>query len=325
MAVYTPVSAAELAGFLARYDVGTARSAKGIAEGVENSNFLIETTGGAGAEGTRFILTLYEKRVDAGDLPWFLALMAHLAGKGLPVPRPIVDRAGVALQTLNGRPACLIEFVPGVSATEPEPAHCHAIGRALARLHNAVADFAAVRANSLGPASWPPLAARCGGRLGEIDPALPAIVASGLAAVADWPRDLPQGTIHADLFPDNVLLLGSDVTGLIDFYFACTDALAYDFAVTHASWCFSVDGRDYHPTRAAALAAGYAEARALTAAETAALPRLGAGAGLRFTLTRGFDWLNTPPDALVVRKDAMAFARRLAWYLAATPAMVLGE
>jgi homoserine kinase type II len=323
MAVYTPVSAADLAGFLARYDVGTPRSCKGIAEGVENSNFLVDTTGGSGP-GARFILTLYEKRVQAGDLPWFLALMAHLAGKGLAVPRPIADRHGKALQTLNGRLACLIEFVPGVSVTEAEPEDCRAVGAALGAMHNAVADFTAVRGNSLGPAAWPPLAARCAGRLSEIDAELPGIVAAGLAAVADWPQGLPQGTIHADLFPDNVLLLGGRVTGLIDFYFACTDALAYDYAVTHAAWCFSADGRLYLPARAGALAAGYAEARAVGEAELAALPRLGAGAALRFTLTRAFDWLNTPADAMVTRKDPMAFARRLAWYLGATPAAMLG-
>ncbi len=319
MAVYTPVTAADLALFLGRYDVGEAISCKGIAEGVENTNYLVDTVRG------RFILTLYEKRVDPGDLPWFLALMAHLAGHGLPVPSPVGDTGGNALQTLNGRPACLIEFVPGVSVTDPDAAACRAVGAALGRMHLAVADFAAVRPNALGPAGWPPLAERCGGRLGEIDASLPGIVSAGLAAVADWPLGLSQGVIHADLFPDNVLLSGGRVTGLIDFYFACSDALAYDFAVTHAAWVFGPDGRTFHADRAAALAAGYAEARALTAGEVAALPLLGAGAALRFTLTRGYDWLHTPPGALVTRKDPMAFARRLAWYLAATPDTMLGR
>ncbi len=313
MAVYTPVSADDLAGFLAGYDVGHAISFKGIAEGVENSNFLLETTGG------RFILTLYEKRVEAGDLPWFLALMGHLAAKGLPVPGPIADSSGAVLQVLNGRPACLIEFLPGVSVTEPSPAAAHEVGVALGRMHAAVADFTAPRANALGPASWPPLAARCDGRLGEIDAALPGLVSAGLAAIADWPAPLPQATIHADLFPDNVLLLDGRVTGLIDFYFACTDARAYDVAVTHAAWCFSADGRHYHADRAAALLAGYAEVIALEPTEIATLPRLAAGAALRFTLTRAFDWLNTPAGALVTRKDPMAFARRLGWYLDANP------
>jgi homoserine kinase type II len=319
MAVYTPVSADDLAAFLAGYDVGEATSFKGIAEGVENSNFLVETTRG------RFILTLYEKRVAEAELPWFLALMGHLAAKGLPVPGPVPDRQGRTLQRLNSRPACLIEFLPGVSVTEPSPAAAHEVGVALGRMHAATADFSAARANSLGPAAWGPLAARCDDRLGEIDAALPALVEAGLAAAADWPAGLPQATIHADLFPDNVLLLDGRVTGLIDFYFACTDARAYDVAVTHAAWCFSQDGRQYFPDRAAALLAGYAEVIALTPAEIAALPRLAAGAALRFTLTRAYDWLNTPADALVTRKDPMAFARRLAWYLAATPEMMRGR
>jgi homoserine kinase type II len=318
MAVYTVVSADELAAFLAGYDIGTAISFKGIAEGVENSNYLLETSGG------RFILTLYEKRVAAGDLPWFLAFIGHLTAKGLPVPGPVADRQGRTLQMLNGRPACLIQFAPGVSVTEATPAAAHEVGVALGRLHGAAADFTAARANALGPASWAPLAARCDGRLGEIDAELPSLVAAGLTACADWPADLPVTTIHADLFPDNVLLLDGKVTALIDFYFACTDARAYDVAITHAAWCFSGDGRQYFPDRAAALMQGYGEAAVLDAAELAALPRLAAGAALRFTLTRAYDWLNTPADALVTRKDPMAFARRLAWYLAATPEAMHG-
>ena len=319
MAVYTPVSAADLAAFLARYDVGSAVSFKGIAEGVENTNFLAETTRG------RFILTLYEKRVEAGDLPWFLALMGHLAAKGLPVPGPVADASGHVLQQLNGRPACLIEFLPGVSLTDATPAAARAVGAALGRMHAALADFTAVRPNTLGPAAWPPLAERCGGRLAEIDPLLPDAAARGLAACADWPAGLPQSTIHADLFPDNVLMLDGHVTGLIDFYFACTDARAFDVAVTHAAWCFSADGRQFFPERAAGLMAGYLGEVGLLPAELGALPRLAAGAALRFTLTRAFDWLNTPAGALVTRKDPMAFARRLTWYLGATPEMMLGH
>ena len=318
MAVFTPVTAADLAAFLLRYDIGTATSFKGIAEGVQNSNFLLETTAG------RFILTLYEDRVDTAALPWFLALTTHLADKHLPVPRPIVDRHGMALQTLNGRPACVIEFVAGVSVTEPSVAQSHAIGVALGQLHRAVADFTAERANNLGQRHWPAMTARCGDRIGAIDPALPGMIAAALAATADWPGDLARATVHTDLFPDNVLMLDGKVTGLIDFYFACTDIRAFDYATTHAAWCFSTDGTVYHADRATALATGYAQSHGLTAAETAALPRLGAGAGLRFTLTRSYDWLNTPPDALVTRKDPMAFARRMAWYGTATPAMVLG-
>jgi homoserine kinase type II len=318
MAVFTPVTAAELAGFLARYDIGQAISFKGIAEGIQNSNFLLETTHG------RYILTLYESRVETASLPWFLALTTHLADKALPVPRPVQDRAGVALQQLNGKPACLIEFVPGVSVTDPSAVEARAIGEAMGRLHHAVADFTAVRANDLGQPHWPAMAAHCAGRLGEIHPELPGLVDLGLARTAAWPHDLARATVHTDLFPDNVLMLGTTITGLIDFYFACTDIRAYDYACTHGAWCFSPDGTAYFPDRAKALSSGYAETHGLNAAETAALPLLGLGAALRFTLTRAFDWLNTPADALVTRKDPMAFARRIAWYASASPAAMLG-
>lgn len=318
MAVYTVVTAADLAVFLARYSVGEAQSFKGIAEGVQNSNYLLETSGG------RFILTLYEHLVDLDALPWFLALTTHLADRGLPVPRPIIDREGQTLQTLNGRPAALIEFVSGVSVTEPDMHQAQACGEALGRLHRAVADFLPERENDLGQAHWPAMAARCGDSVGSIDPALPGLIARGVAATREWPRNLPRATVHTDLFPDNVLMLGERITGLIDFYFACTDLIAFDYAVTHAAWCFSSDGRTYFADRAAALAKGYAQTRGLSHDEIDALPVLGAGAALRFVLTRTYDWINTPADALVTRKDPMAFARRMDWYLHATPAMVLG-
>ncbi|TRW18293.1 homoserine kinase [Glacieibacterium frigidum] len=320
MAVYTQVDAAALAAFLTRYDVGTALSFKGIAEGVENSNYFVATTHG------RFILTLYEKRVDAAQLPYFLALTTHLADAGLPVPRPIQDREGVALQTLNGRPACLIQFVEGVSVTAPNDAETREVGAALGRLHAAVANFEGERPNGLGPAGWARLAADCAGRLDAIEPGLEALVADQLASInAAWPTHLDTSTIHADLFPDNVLMLGGKVTGLIDFYFACTDIRAYDIAVTHAAWVFDGDGAAFAPGRAAALIDGYRSVHALSEAEVAALPVLCRAASLRFLLTRAYDWLNTPAGAMVTRKDPLAFARRLHWYGAATPEQILGR
>ena len=312
MAVYTQVPAEALDAFLARYDVGTLVSAKGIAEGVENSNYLVETT------SDRFILTLYEKRVAADDLPYFLALKTHLADRGLAVPRPIPDRDGQALQTLQGRPACLIEFLPGVSLTEPTPAHCRAAGEALGRMHVAARDFPLVRENSLSLGGWRRLTEACGARADEIAPGLAAAIAEELASLErDWPIGLEHSTIHADLFPDNVLVRGTAVTGLIDFYFACTDIRAYDLAVMHTSWAFSADGSTHYPDRAAALDAGYEAGHGLSAEERAALPTLCRGACLRFLLTRTYDWLNTPADALVTRKDPLAYRRRLAHYRAA--------
>ena len=312
MAVYTHVSAEALDAFLARYDIGTLVGLKGIAEGVENSNYFVETTAG------RYFLTLYEKRVAANDLPYFLALMTHLADAGLPVPRPIQDGAGQTLQTLAGRPACLIDYLPGVSLSEPVPSACRAVGEALGQLHVAAANFTRVRENSLGLAGWRSVFDSCADRLDEIAPGLHTEVEAELVALeAGWPTHLDRATIHADLFPDNVLMRDGEVTGLIDFYFACTDIRAYDLAVLHTSWAFSGDGATHHAARAEALTAGYRAAHPLTDAEVAALPLLCRGACLRFLLTRAYDWINTPADALVTRKDPLAYLRRLHHYQAA--------
>lgn len=310
MAVYTHVSAEALGAFLARYDVGELVSAKGIAEGVENSNYLVDTSQG------RFILTLYEKRVDAGDLPFFMALLDHLADRGQPVPPAIKDREGIAIQQLAGRAACLIKFLPGVSLSHPTPVQALAAGRAMGDMHRALADFAPARANSMGVATWLPLFERCGRALDEIAPGFHDRLGRATeAVVADWPADtLPTAAIHADLFPDNVLMQGDRVTGLIDFYFACTDVRAYDLAVMLSAWSFDASGRDHDAAVAGALLRGYEAAFGLSDEERASLNRLAAGACIRFTLSRAWDWLNTPADALVTRKDPLAYWRRLAVY-----------
>jgi homoserine kinase type II len=326
MAVYTHVPAEDIDVFLARYDAGRLVSAKGIAEGVENSNYLLETTGsGDHGDGQRFILTLYEKRVDEADLPFFMDLLDHLGARGCRVPRFIADREGRRLQHLAGRPACLIEFLTGISVTEPTAAQARAAGIALGELHKAAQGFPQQRPNRLDKAGWHALAARCGGDLDQIEPGLAGRVRDELAWLdAHWPADLPQSVIHADLFPDNVLMLGDHVTGLIDFYFSCTDIRAYDLAVTHSAWCFSNDGASWFGDRAAALGAGYSEAHGLTQAERDAFPTLCRGAALRFLLTRAYDWINTPADALVTRKDPTAYLRRLDFYTHADAAELLG-
>lgn len=312
MAVYTQVPAESLAAFLARYDVGDLVSAKGIAEGVENSNYLVDTT------KARFILTLYEKRVDAGDLPYFMNLLAHLDAKGLKVPPAIPDRDGVAIQTLEGRPACLIKFLSGVSLSHPTPAQAQAAARAMADMHAAVADFEQDRANSMGVDSWRPLFDRCGDSLDQIAPGLHAELGTALDRVlAQWPREgFDRCAIHADLFPDNVLMLGDTVTGLIDFYFACTDFRIYDLAVMHSAWSFDATGAAYHAEVGDALLRGYESRFPLSQAERAVFPLLASGACIRFALSRAFDWINTPADALVTRKDPLAYVRRLRHYQA---------
>jgi homoserine kinase type II len=309
MAVYTHVSAEALAELLSRYDAGTLVSTKGIAEGVENSNYLVDTTTG------RFILTLYEKRVDKDDLPFFIALLDHLADRGLPVPRMIPDSGGRQLQEVAGRPGCLIEFLPGVSLSHPTPAQAHAAAAAMGQMHRALADFAGGRSNTLGIDSWQPLLDRCGRDLDTIDPALYDDIAAGLAFVTPrWKADGDRSVIHADLFPDNVLMLGDAVGGLIDFYFACSDLRLYDLAIMHGAWSFDATGRTYDAAVGRALLEGYATSFGLSDDDRAQLPVLAMGGCIRFALTRAWDWLNTPAGALVTRKDPLAYMRRLAFY-----------
>jgi homoserine kinase type II len=309
MAVYTHLSAEALTALIAEYDVGELRSAKGIAEGVSNSNWLIETS------ESRFILTMYERRIDIAELPFFLALLDHLSAKGCPVPRTIHDRSGAASRTIGGKALALIEFLPGVSVGRPKAEQAHAVGAALAGIHKAAADFPHSRANSMDLAAWHAMLDDCGtDGLARIDPSLPALVSEELAFLeAHWPADLPHSVIHADLFPDNVLMLDDEVSGLIDFYFACNDITAYDLAVTHAAWCFDDKGV-FRPAIAEALAVGYESVRPLSSAERTALPVLARGATMRFLSSRAYDWLHTPADALVTRKDPMEFARRLEFY-----------
>lgn len=310
MAVYTRVDAEDIEAFLTGYDVGTLVSAKGIAEGVENSNYLLETT------TDRFILTLYEKRVNPDDLPFFLGLLDNLVSAGLPVPPAIRDREGDQIQTLAGKTACLIQFLPGVSISHPTPAQASATGSALARLHLSTTDYEPARKNDMGRNHWRELATECGSEgLNALQPGLAGLVETELDLLDQrWPDSLAISAIHADLFPDNVLMLGDEVTGLIDFYFSCTDYTAYDIAVTHAAWCFSEDGIEFDPKISDALISGYEEVRNIPAKEREALPILARGAALRFLLTRAYDWINTPPEAMVTRKDPKAFLNRLTFY-----------
>ncbi len=308
MAVYTPINEDDLARLLADFDLGHATSCKGIAEGVENSNFLLDTEGG------RFILTLYERRVREGDLPYFLDLMRWLAGRGFPCPTPMADRRGAMLKTVRGRPAALVSFLTGVAVQHPTTAHCREAGVGLARLHLAGDGFPGERENTLGQQSWAALFEGLDGAADGLRPGLARDIHTDLAGLANgWPAGLPRGAIHADLFPDNVFFVRERFSAAIDFYFACTDALAYDVAVCLNAWAFEADGR-FKPACAHALIEGYDTLRPLIAEERAALPVLARGAAMRFFLTRLADWGATPPGALVRPKDPMEYEARLAFF-----------
>lgn len=307
MAVYTDIAEAELSAFLRQYDIGELTSYKGIAEGVENSNFLLHTTAGP------FLLTLYEKRVNRDDLPFFLGLMRHLADRGVRCPLPIPRRDGAATGELAGRPAAIVSFLEGMWPRRPSAEQCAAVGEALARLHLAGGDFGIVRRNALSLEGWQALWPKCREDADGVEPGLAREAEAELADLADkWPAGLPSGVIHADLFPDNVLFLGRD-PGLIDFYFACNDFLAYDIAVCLNAWCFERDF-SFNLTKGRALLRGYQSVRRLTADEAAALPLLARGAALRFMLTRLYDWINTPEGSLVVKKDPLEYLRRLRFH-----------
>jgi homoserine kinase type II len=322
MAVYTEVGDEALTAFVAGYDIGTVVAFRGIAEGVENSNFSLRTTSGD------FILTLYEKRVDPAELPWFLGLMEHLAQGGLVCPTPVRGRDGAALRTLCGRHAAITTFLPGVWPRRVRVAHCGPVGEALGRLHLVGAGYAPRRVNALGPHAWRPLLerSRAGadglqpGLMAELDGALGRILAAWPLSAqeqAGLPGGLPEGHIHADLFPDNVFFLEDTLSGLIDFYFAATDILAYDVAVCLNAWCFEADF-SFNVTKGRALLAGYQAVRPLSPQEQAALPVLCQGAAIRFLLTRLYDWLNTPAGAMVTRKDPLEYLRRLRFHLSAS-------
>jgi len=318
MAVYTDVSFEELEVFLAAYDLGEPHVFKGIAEGVSNSNYYLQTEKGS------FILTLYEMRVEVEDLPFYLGLMEHLAAAGIRCPTPVRARDGAVTGLLNGRAAALLTFLDGVSLRRPTAEHCQQAGLALAELHQAGASFAGRRINALGPAGWRVLANDCVGQADSVADGLRALIEEELPALeAAWPARLPQGVIHADLFPDNVLFVNDRVSGIIDFYFACNDALAYDLAVTLNAWCFEGDGA-FNVTKGRALIAGYQAKRALQPDEKAAFPLLCRGAALRFLLTRTYDWINRNPAALVRPKDPREFAKRLRFHRNAKSAEAYG-
>ncbi|MBV8920681.1 homoserine kinase [Bradyrhizobium sp.] len=305
MAVYTDVAAEELAEFLKNYDIGELLSYKGIAEGVENSNFLLHTSKGA------YILTLYEKRVAVEDLPYFLSLMAHLAARGVNCPQPATNRKGEVYSQLAGRPAAVINFLEGMWPRRPNAAHCAAVGEALAKMHLAGGDFPLHRKNPLSVSGWRPLFARAADSADSVQAGLSGFITRELDHLeAHWPADLPVGVIHADLFPDNVFFLGDRLSGLIDFPFSCNDILAYDVAICLNAWCFEAD-HSFNVTKARALLNAYGRTRPLSEAEQDSLPLLARGAAMRFLLTRLVDFLNVPSGALVKPKDPLEYVRKL--------------
>jgi homoserine kinase type II len=318
MAVYTEVDDDSLEAFIAEYDIGEPIACKGIAEGVENSNYLLQTDRGT------YILTLYEKRVAKADLPFFLGLMEHLARAGIPCPTPIHGKDGKVIRELAKRPAAIISFLKGMWPRRIHPEHCGAVGEYLAKLHLASESFAMKRPNALSLEGWKQLYQSCDGRADTVKKGLGEDIARELEQAAmNWPRDLPSGVIHADLFPDNVFFMHDKLSGIIDFYFACNDFFAYDLAICLNAWCFEPDN-SFNATKARRLVGGYTKVRKLDAAEIAALPLLARGSALRFLLTRLYDWLNQPKGALVKPKDPIEYWKKLRFHRSVKSAAAYG-
>jgi homoserine kinase type II len=311
MAVYTEIADEEVQAFAGEYEIGRVVACKGIAEGIENSNFLLVTECGS------YILTLYEKRVKQHDLPFFLALMEHLAARDIPCPTPIRGRDGRALRTLAGRCAAIVTFLRGMWPRRPTVMHCQALGAALAKMHIAGEDFPIRRENDLSVSGWRPLYEATAARANALSPDLTMELAGELATLERrWPQDLPFGVIHADLFPDNVFFEGERLSGLIDFYFACQDFLAYDLAVCINAWCFETDG-SFNVTKTRRFVAEYQRVRPLFPEELRELPLLARGAAMRFLLTRLYDWLHAPKNALVTPKNPMEYLQKLRFHRSA--------
>lgn len=310
MAVYTIVEINELQALLKKYDIGKLISCKGIAEGVENSNYFIET------DQNKFVLTLYENRTNEDELPFFFNLLDHLHNEGIAVPKFIAAKDGSILQRLAGKPACIIEFLSGVSITSPTEKAARSTGAILAKMHLALQDYKEIRTNTMGLDVWQKMVNECSvDDINAIDGYLYQLINDELDYLhKNWPRSLPKSVIHADLFPDNVLLMDEEVSGLIDFYFAATDIVDYDIAVTHAAWCFSSDGSKFYPNISDAFLRSYHQIKPINAISREYLPVLFRGASLRFIISRTVDWINTPAEALVTKKDPIAFARRLEYY-----------
>lgn len=318
MAVYTEVTDEALIEYLTEYDIGELHSLKGIAGGVENSNYMLTTSAGT------FILTLYEKRVEKADLPFFLGLMEHLSEKAISCPLPVKMKNGNTLGELSGRPAAIISFLDGFEIRRPTPGHCFEVGKALAEMHLAAEGFNITRRNGLTLEDWRPLFEKSKSRANEVQPDLAELIEAELDTLeAKWPRDLPTGVIHADLFTDNVFFLKDKLSGIIDFYFACNDILAYDLATCLNAWCFETNG-SFNTTKAIALVKGYEDVRPLSEKEFSALPILARGSALRFLLTRLYDWLNIPAGALVTPKNPEEYITKLKFHQGITKAELYG-
>jgi len=321
MAVYTPLTDAEIRAHVESYPVGGLHRWHGITEGIDNTNFLLETESG------RYILTLFERRVKREELPYYIGLMAHLEAKGIHCPKPVADKSGQMFRDIKGKPAVILTFLHGEGVHEVQTAHLPLVGELAARMHLAAQDFPMQRANTMSFDAWRALIDVIAPHADRILPGLAGLVGEEFQYLSShWPAGLPAGAVHGDLFPDNVFFVpiggAPSVSGVIDFYFACNEFWMYDLAICLCAWCFDA-AHQFQPERASAMFEAYGKIRPVTAAEKQALPTLARGAALRFLLTRAHDLLFTPEGADVQPKDPLEYAQKLKW-LRTGPALVEG-
>jgi homoserine kinase type II len=309
MAVYTHLSDEDMDEIAARYGLGAVTSWHGITEGIENSNYLLTT------ENQKVILTIYEKRLNTDDLPFFLGIKEHLAERGISCPLPLHTLEGHQTFAIYGKTAAVVSFLNGKSTSIIRNSHLTELGCAMAKMHLAAESFTLERRNDLSLSGWKKLIERINNEPEKIDINLKKYISDEYSFLENnWPDNLPSGVIHADLFPDNVFFDDNGaLSGIIDFYFACNDIFLYDVAIAMNAWCFE-PRHDFNITKAGLLLKSYHAVRDISAAEREALPILCRGAALRFFLTRAYDWLHPQPGAVVTPKDPKEYLKKLRFH-----------
>jgi len=311
MAVYTKLSADELKDFFSKYDLGKLINHKEIKEGIENTNYFTQTENG------KFILTLYEKRVDEKDLPFFISLMKNLFDKNFPCPNPIINKNGNYISEIKNKKAAVISFLNGTAKKILSPNECYQVGIYTAKLHSITKDLTGKRKNKLSVNSWREIYNKIRNDCSKIHKNLPKIIEKNLNEIENnWPKNIPSGIIHADLFPDNIFFNGNKLSGIIDYYFSCYDYYAFEIAICLNALCFEGQNQNlsFNVTKAKKFIDGYSSIRALTEEEKKSLKVLCQGAATRFLLTRVFDYLNLTEGAIVKIKDPVEYLKRLEFH-----------
>ena len=311
MAIYTKLSERNLKDFFLKYDLGKLLNYKGIEEGIENTNYFIQTNKG------KFILTLYEKRVEEKDLPFFMGLMRNLFDANFPSPEPMINKNGNYITEISGKKAAVVSFLEGSAKKNLNPEDCYKVGVLTAKLHLTTKNLVQKRENKLSVDSWRKIYEKVRNDCSKIHPNLTNTIEKNLDEIEkNWPKNIPSGIIHADLFPDNIFFKNNKLTGIIDFYFSCYDCYVFEIAICLNALCFEgfKENLSFNVTKAKKFIDGYSSVRKLTEIEKKSLKIFCQGAAMRFLLTRVFDYLNLTKGALVKIKDPVEYLKRLEFH-----------